>query len=205
MKLLVDMNLSPSWAERLARHGFEAVHWSVIGAPTSPDDEILAWAREHGFVVVTNDLDFSTILAATSGRSPSVVQVRMRDLLSDAAVNAVATALGTCRERVEGRCTPLCRRDWNACEDAASPSLQQWFVAGVRQRQRGPTGSSDRVHRLGVCVRRCLRLVPARSSARCLFRRCASRASGSRRRRRTIPGPAAWWRPRSSPPSSPRG
>lgn len=101
MKLLVDMNLSPSWAERLARHGFEAVHWSVIGAPTSPDDEILAWAREHGFVVVTNDLDFSTILAASSGRSPSVVQVRMQDLLADAAVNAVATALETCQERVE--------------------------------------------------------------------------------------------------------
>ena len=31
MKLLVDMNLSPSWVERLARHGFEAVHWSTIG------------------------------------------------------------------------------------------------------------------------------------------------------------------------------
>src|SRR5687767_13008817 len=29
------MNLSPSWVERLARHGFEAVHWSTIGAATS--------------------------------------------------------------------------------------------------------------------------------------------------------------------------
>jgi predicted nuclease of predicted toxin-antitoxin system len=26
VKLLVDMNLSPSWVDRLARHGFEAVH-----------------------------------------------------------------------------------------------------------------------------------------------------------------------------------
>jgi len=25
VKLLVDMNLSPSWIERLAQHGFEAV------------------------------------------------------------------------------------------------------------------------------------------------------------------------------------
>ena len=37
MKLLVDMNLSPSWVERLARHGFEAVHWSTFGAATAPD------------------------------------------------------------------------------------------------------------------------------------------------------------------------
>ena len=36
MKLLVDMNLSPSWVDRLVRHGFEAVHWSTIGGPT-PD------------------------------------------------------------------------------------------------------------------------------------------------------------------------
>jgi predicted nuclease of predicted toxin-antitoxin system len=59
VKLLVDMNLSPSWVGRLARHGFEAVHWSTIGAATAPDSEILTWANEHGFVVVTNDLDFS--------------------------------------------------------------------------------------------------------------------------------------------------
>jgi predicted nuclease of predicted toxin-antitoxin system len=38
------MNLSPSWVERLVRHGFEAVHWSTIGAATAPDVEILTWA-----------------------------------------------------------------------------------------------------------------------------------------------------------------
>jgi len=59
VKLLVDMNLSPSWINRLARHGFDAVHWSTVGAATAPDVEILTWATEHQFVVVTNDLDFS--------------------------------------------------------------------------------------------------------------------------------------------------
>jgi predicted nuclease of predicted toxin-antitoxin system len=47
----VDMNLSPSWVDRLARHGFEAVHWSTIGAATAPDVKILAWANEHHFIV----------------------------------------------------------------------------------------------------------------------------------------------------------
>ena len=56
VKLLVDMNLSPSWVERLVRHGFEAVHWSTIGAATAPDVEILTWANEHAFVLITNDL-----------------------------------------------------------------------------------------------------------------------------------------------------
>jgi predicted nuclease of predicted toxin-antitoxin system len=39
VKLIVDMNLSPSWIERLAGHGFDAVHWSTIGAATAPDSE----------------------------------------------------------------------------------------------------------------------------------------------------------------------
>lgn len=101
MKLLVDMNLSPNWVERLARHGFEAVHWSTFGAATAPDVEILAWAKQHHFVVITNDLDFSAILAASSGTTPSVVQIRTQDLLSDTAVSIVARALEAHREDVE--------------------------------------------------------------------------------------------------------
>jgi len=101
VKLLVDMNLSPSWVERLTRHGFEAVHWSTIGAATAPDVEILAWANEHHFVVITNDLDFSAILAAGAVAGPSVVQLRTQDLLSEGAVRIVARALEAHREDLE--------------------------------------------------------------------------------------------------------
>ena len=101
MKLLVDLNLSPSWVDRLARHGFEAVHWSTIGAATAPDVEILTWANEHAFVLITNDLDFSAILAAGGGASPSVVQIRTQDLLSDVVVGIVAKALDAHREDIE--------------------------------------------------------------------------------------------------------
>ena len=95
------MNLSPSWIDRLAGHGFEAVHWSTIGAATAPDVEILTWATEHQFVVVTNDLDFSAILAASAGTTPSVVQIRTQDLLSDAVVSIVAHALEAHRDDIE--------------------------------------------------------------------------------------------------------
>ena len=42
MKLLVDMNLSPSWVKYLAEAGFEAVHWSEIGSGSAPDAELMA-------------------------------------------------------------------------------------------------------------------------------------------------------------------
>ncbi len=101
MKLLVDMNLSPSWIDRLVRHGFEAVHWSTSGAATAPDVEILRWANEHGFVLMTNDLDFSSILAAGGEATPSVLQIRTQDLLSDTVVSTVVHALEAHRDDIE--------------------------------------------------------------------------------------------------------
>ena len=95
------MNLSPSWVDRLARHGFEAVHWSKIGTATAPDVEILTFANEQALVLITNDLDFSAILAASGGASPSVVQIRTQDLLSDVVVSIVAKALDAHREDIE--------------------------------------------------------------------------------------------------------
>jgi len=79
MKLLLDMNLSPVLAELLAQHGFTAVHWTTVGLPTAEDREILHWAKDHGYVVVTYDLDFGTILAVTGFYSPSVIQIRCLD------------------------------------------------------------------------------------------------------------------------------
>jgi predicted nuclease of predicted toxin-antitoxin system len=45
--------------------------------------ERLAYAAEHGYTVLTNDLDFGTILAATQGEKPSVVQIRSDNLDPD--------------------------------------------------------------------------------------------------------------------------
>ena len=65
MKLLVDMNLSPAWAAVLTQAGWETIHWSGVGDLRATDAEIMAWARQRGFVIFTHDLDFGTILALT--------------------------------------------------------------------------------------------------------------------------------------------
>jgi predicted nuclease of predicted toxin-antitoxin system len=85
MKVLVDMNLSPDWARFLAEAGFEAVHWSNVGSKSATDSELMQWAAENDHIILTADLDFGAILAATHGIKPSVVQVRS-DLLSPGAV-----------------------------------------------------------------------------------------------------------------------
>jgi predicted nuclease of predicted toxin-antitoxin system len=101
VKLLLDMNLSPRWVEWLARDGFEAIHWSTVGDPTDSDDLILAWAADHHRILITHDLDFSAILAASTGRSPSVVQLRAQDLLSEAGVSVLVRALRVHAEAID--------------------------------------------------------------------------------------------------------
>lgn len=93
MKILIDMNLSPDWREILAIQGWESVHWSSIGSPTAQDKVILQYARDHGYVVLTHDLDFSAILAATGAKAPSVIQIRSQDVLSEHFRNLLIQAL----------------------------------------------------------------------------------------------------------------
>ena len=40
----------------------------------------MAYAARNDYVVLTHDLDFSAILAATQGEKPSVVQIRAEDV-----------------------------------------------------------------------------------------------------------------------------
>ena len=85
MKILVDMNLSPEWVRFLAAHGIEAVHWSQVGNPRATDEEITGWARDHGCIVFTHDLDFAALVATTRADGPSVLQMRTQDVLPDTA------------------------------------------------------------------------------------------------------------------------
>jgi len=93
MKLLVDMNLSPRWVLLFRDAGIAAAHWSELGAGNAPDSEIMAYALENDFVVLTHDLDFSAILAATHGLKPSVVQLRSDDVSPDVIGPQVLTAI----------------------------------------------------------------------------------------------------------------
>jgi predicted nuclease of predicted toxin-antitoxin system len=93
MKLLVDMNLSPRWVGLLNDSGLQAAHWSVVGRANAPDSEFMACAAANGYVVLTNDLDFGAILAATQGEKPSVVQLRAEDVSPDVIGAKVVAAL----------------------------------------------------------------------------------------------------------------
>jgi predicted nuclease of predicted toxin-antitoxin system len=81
MRFLVDMNLSPRWVDFLTAAGHEAVHWVDVGEPNAPDRVILDHAHGNRQVILTQDLDFGTLLAVGGLSTPSVIQFRAQAVL----------------------------------------------------------------------------------------------------------------------------
>lgn len=93
VKILIDVNLSPRWVDALADRGHDAIHWSTIGKLDAEDVTILEWASDQGAVLLSCDLDFGAILAATHALGPSVIQIRGNDVLPEAIAERVSRVI----------------------------------------------------------------------------------------------------------------
>jgi len=87
------MNLSPRWVSALGDQGIDAAHWSAIGRPDAPDEELFRWAAADERVVLTCDLDFTHLLALRGADGPSVVLLRARDTSVDSLGRRVTSVL----------------------------------------------------------------------------------------------------------------
>ena len=93
MKVLLDMNIPLKYAALLEKRGIEPLRWTDVGAPDAADTEIMAYARNNHFIVLTFDLDFSTILSVTHELKPSIAQIRASVLRAERAADLISTAL----------------------------------------------------------------------------------------------------------------
>ncbi len=73
MKFLADMGISPRTVEFLRSLKHEAVHLSEEGLERLPDTAILEKARRDRQVLLTSDLDFAELVAASEAKLPSVI------------------------------------------------------------------------------------------------------------------------------------
>jgi predicted nuclease of predicted toxin-antitoxin system len=77
VRLLANMNISPETVNVLHEKGLDVIRVSQILPATSSDAEILDLARRENRVLVTQDLDFSALLALGGFNSPSLITMRM--------------------------------------------------------------------------------------------------------------------------------
>lgn len=101
IKILIDMNLPPKWVKIFIAEGWEAVHWSEVGAIDAQDHVILKWAMNNNFIVFTHDLDFGALLAAGCSEGPSVIQIRTQNITPEAIGKIVTDAIHQFREDLD--------------------------------------------------------------------------------------------------------
>lgn len=79
MNFLVDQAVSWQVARDLTAAGHDAVHVREVGLSEADDKVILERAATEDRVVVTQDTDFGTLLAASGAKHPSVILLRLSD------------------------------------------------------------------------------------------------------------------------------
>lgn len=77
MRFLADMGLSLKTVEWLREKDHEAIHLSEENLQRLPDSIILAKARDEQRVLLTCDLDFGQLMAASGENLPSVIILRL--------------------------------------------------------------------------------------------------------------------------------
>jgi predicted nuclease of predicted toxin-antitoxin system len=77
LKLLVDMNLSPLTVRNVVASGWDCVRVSDLVRADISDHDILELARNQNRAIVTQDLDFSTLLALSGFDRPSLITFRL--------------------------------------------------------------------------------------------------------------------------------
>lgn len=77
MRLLADLHISPSTVAFLRTLGHDVVRVDAILANTASDQEIVEAARASGRAILTQDLDFSAIIALSGETLPSLVTLRL--------------------------------------------------------------------------------------------------------------------------------
>jgi predicted nuclease of predicted toxin-antitoxin system len=77
MRLLADMHVSPRTVAHLRGAGHDAIRVNEVLPANAKDEEIVAYALAQDRVILTQDLDFSRIVAASGLLRPSVISVRL--------------------------------------------------------------------------------------------------------------------------------
>jgi len=77
VRLLADLNVAPRTVEFLRSLGYDIARVDALLPATASDAEIVEVALREGRTILTQDLDFSALVALSGRSGPSVVSLRI--------------------------------------------------------------------------------------------------------------------------------
>ena len=80
MKFMLDMGISPKTALSLRNLGYDAIHLHDLKSDRSTHPAVMQMARNEERILLTHDLDFGELIAASGANAPSVIIFRLRNM-----------------------------------------------------------------------------------------------------------------------------
>ena len=77
MKFIADIHISPQTVKSLIERGYKIKRVTEFLKPNAKDEEILDLALREESTIITQDLDFSALLAKRGVNKPSVITLRV--------------------------------------------------------------------------------------------------------------------------------
>jgi predicted nuclease of predicted toxin-antitoxin system len=104
IRLLADMNISPKTVFVLKELGWDIVRVSDLLPQDALDEQILELGRRENRAVVTQDLDFSALLALGGHDQPSLITLRLSDSDPEIVTSRLLEVLPQVEERLSEGC-----------------------------------------------------------------------------------------------------
>ncbi len=101
MKFLADMCVAQRVVEWLRQHNHDAVHLRELNLSRLPDDEVFKKAEMERRIILTFDLDFSEIVAASGKVIPSVITFRLHNTRTPHVINRLEKVINDSREALQ--------------------------------------------------------------------------------------------------------
>ena len=95
------MGISLSTVQFLREAGHDVVHLREEGLHQLPDSEILAKAYAEQRIVLTCDLDFGDLLAASGATLPSVILLRLKNYTPDYVNPRISEVITACEQLLQ--------------------------------------------------------------------------------------------------------
>jgi predicted nuclease of predicted toxin-antitoxin system len=101
MKFIADMGVAWRIVMWLRQQNHDVVHLRELNLIRASDAEIFANAEREGRVILTFDLDFGEIVAASGKRLPSVISFRLHNTRTSHVINRLVKVLNDSSEALE--------------------------------------------------------------------------------------------------------
>ena len=100
-EFLANMNISPLTVGKLRKLGWNIVRVSEIMDVKTKDIKLINYARKNNKVFITQDLDFSMLLAVSGYEKPSVINLRLENAKPDSITNRIIEVVSELEKELE--------------------------------------------------------------------------------------------------------